>query len=172
MKLIIMRSGECEILQSGGRDSGRDLIENGCEHIGSAAKFLSKLDISPEIILASPFRRTKHTAELLSSELPAHPPVENAPSIMPGAGVEELLRAVTNRAECNEDRWVAAVCHEPDISFILRSLLHMDNLNIPVESASLFGLELECSGGRSEGSLLFSFYPGSCACPWPDLSMK
>lgn len=160
MYLILMRSGECVPLDTGGRDSDRFLTPDGIKDAVSSALFLASLGIEPKAILSSPFRRTKETAEIISEHLPENPEVIVAPYIMPGAGVEELLRSVKSRTECGEEDWIIAVGHEPDIGCTAKELLGLANeCFIPLEPASLIALHIHCCEGKTSGKIVFLFSP-------------
>lgn len=157
-----MRSGECQSLEVGFRDSDRALTDRGIRESVSSAVFLSSLGVEPKAILASPFSRTKQTAEILSEHLPDNPPVIVAPYIMPGAGPDEILRSVKARIDCSEKDCVIAVCHEPDISNTAIEILGLSpNTFIPMEAGSLVGINLSCMEGKIHGQLVFLFSPKS-----------
>ncbi len=162
MFLVLMRSGECQALDIGGRDSDRALTDKGVREAVSSAIFLSSLGVEPRAILASPFKRTRQTADILSEHLPENPQVIVAPYIMPGAGPEEIIRSVKARTNCSEKDCVIAVCHEPDISKTTMEIAHFpQNAFIPMEPGSLVGVNLSCSDGRIHGHLVFFFSPRS-----------
>ena len=159
MLLVLMRSGECFPIETGGRDSDRQLNETGIRECVSSAIFLSSLEIEPKAILSSPFTRTKQTAEIISEHLPDNPEVIGAPYIMPGAGPEEILRSVTARTTCSNDDCVLAVCHEPDISNTVRELLGISNAFIPVANGTVIGFRMHSHEGTTSGNIVFLFSP-------------
>ncbi len=167
MLLILMRSGECAALESGKHDSDRCLTENGIKDAVSVAIFLSSLGVEPKFILSSPFQRTKKTAEILSEHLPETPPVTLSQYIMPGAGVEELMRSVCSISDLSQNEWGIAVGHEPDIGNAVKELLGLQNEAVlPMEPGSVVGLNVRCDGGRPVGHLIFLFSPRSLRTIW------
>lgn len=159
MMLILMRSGECQPLSVGGRDSDRQLNEAGIRECVSSAIFLSSVGIEPKAILASPFTRTKQSAEIISEHLPDNPEVIVAPYIMPGAGSEEILRSIKARTNCTDSDCVIAVCHEPDISNTVKELLKIPNAFIPAGNGTVIGMRLHCREGSMSANLAFIFSP-------------
>lgn len=160
MHIILMRCACSESYEQEPRDQERGLTEEGRRDVATAAAFLNALDIQLDAILASPFRRTRETAEELARQLPEAPGVTTAPAIMPGAGVEELLRAVCNRVQCSETGWVLAVGHEPDIGRTIHDALGpQGQYRLPVSPGDLFGLAIECHAGIPRGRLVFAFSP-------------
>ena len=160
MHIILMRCASSESYEQEPRDQDRGLTEDGRQDIAAAAAFLNALDIHLDAILTSPFKRARQTAEELARQLPEAPAVTNAPAIMPGAGVEELMRAVCNRVQCSDTGWVLAVGHEPDIGRTLHEALGAQSqYRLPVASGDLFGLALACHAGIPSGRLIFAFSP-------------
>ena len=105
------------------RDSERGITESGRGDASYAAAFMKSLGLEPKLIICSPFKRTLETAETIAVNLPDPPPVQVAPSIMPGAGIDEIIKAIKSRVECSDQDWVLAVSHEPDIGLCVRELL-------------------------------------------------
>jgi phosphohistidine phosphatase SixA len=160
MNIILMRGASSESYEQEPRDQDRGLTAEGRQDVATAAAFLNALDIHLDAILASPFKRARQTAEELSRQLPEAPAVTNAQAIMPGAGVEELMRAVCNRVQCTTTGWVLAVGHEPDIGRTLHEALGpQSQYRFPVAPGDLFGLALECHAGTPSGRLIFAFSP-------------
>ncbi len=160
MLLILMRSAECVPLESGQRDSERALTDSGFGDVISSAIFINSLGLDPKVILTSPFKRTRQTADILSEHLQNHPQVVTAASIMPGSGVEELMRAVISNSDAASDEWVVAVGHQPDIGMTLKELLEPSNqFNLPVDPGSIFGIIVQNINGKLSGQLMFQFSP-------------
>ncbi|HPN84341.1 MAG TPA: histidine phosphatase family protein [Victivallales bacterium] len=160
MLVMLMRHVETERPEPETRDSERGITESGRGDASYAAAFMKSLGLEPKLIICSPFRRTRETAETIASNLPYPPPVQSSPSIMPGAGVDEIMKAIKSRVECQDDEWILAVCHEPDISSSLKELLkYSGDFKIPVDPGTLIGLELKCAEGGVKGKLIFTFSP-------------
>ncbi len=160
MLVMLMRTAEAVHPSSDVRDSERGITESGRGDASYAAAFMKSLGLEPKLIICSPFKRTKETAETISANLPDPPPVQIAPSIMPGAGVGEIMKAIKSRVECGDQDWILAVGHEPDISSCLKELLKdSGDYSIPVESGTLVGIDLNCREGIVRGKLIFTFSP-------------
>ncbi|MBL7684742.1 MAG: phosphohistidine phosphatase SixA [Deltaproteobacteria bacterium] len=63
MKLFIIRHGECE---EGFDDAARALTPEGIQDIHHLQATFSKLNIKPDLVLVSPFRRAQETAAILN----------------------------------------------------------------------------------------------------------
>src|SRR6187200_2877311 len=77
-------------------DGKRPLTSQGFQRMKREGKALNALDVSFDVILASPLVRTRQTAEALVSTLRVPPPIINAPSLAPtgthNAVIEELAK--------------------------------------------------------------------------------
>lgn len=159
MRVILMVGAECVPLEKGQRDSERHISEHGNYQAADAAFFLNSLNVTPQIILASPFLRTQETGKCLAEKLNSECVVESTPGLMPGAGPDEMMRAITQRGDCNDQNWVAVIIHESDAAFILRSLIG-EKYALPIASGTMLGVEISCAHAKISGKLLFSRYPG------------
>jgi phosphohistidine phosphatase len=102
-------------------DTKRPLTTRGIQRLKREARALNALDVSFDVILASPLVRTRQTAEALASVLRNPPPIVNAASLAPGgthnAIVDELAKQSQRRKK------IALVGHEPDIGELAARLL-------------------------------------------------
>ncbi|HEV3214967.1 MAG TPA: phosphohistidine phosphatase SixA [Vicinamibacterales bacterium] len=102
-------------------DTKRPLTSRGILRMKREARALNALDVSFDVILASPLVRTRQTAEALASTLRNPPPIVNAASLAPTgthiAIVEELAKQSHRRKK------IALVGHEPGIGELAARLL-------------------------------------------------
>ena len=160
MRVLLMIGADCIPLEVGQRDSERHISEAGNCQVADAASFLNTLGISPKIILTSPFVRSQETGKCLAEKLKGDSSAETVPGLMPGAGPDELMRAITQRSDgCSAKEWIAVIIHELDAAFIFSSLIGVD-FSIPICAGMLIGMEIACSHAKVNGKLLFSRYPG------------
>ena len=102
-------------------DAERPLTDEGKKHAEAAAKFLKKNALVPSLILCSPFLRTNTTAEIISESIGGIT-IQPSTTILPGAGVDDLLGVVSKNAE-DENQWTLVIAHEPDTGYLLGNLL-------------------------------------------------
>lgn len=160
MHVLLMVGADCDPLEVGQRDSERHISENGNCQAADAAFFINTIGVCPKIILASPFMRTQETGKCLAEKLTVDCNVETVPALMPGAGPDELLRAINQRSEdCSDQNWIAVIIHESDAALIFRSLIG-EEYAIPMFPGMVVGLELSCAHAKISGKILFSRYPG------------
>ena len=161
MKLLLIVSAECIPQEVGSRDSDRSLTQTGEKGILESANFLNKLDITPKIVLTSPFKRTQKTGDLFAANFKTSPKVETVPGLMPGANAGELIKAITNRVTCDSEDWLAVVVHFADTNLILGEILgEKRKCEFPVTPGLMIGVEMKCNEGSLSGQILFTKYPG------------
>ena len=118
MDLILIRHGKAEDLHPQ-RDGERALTDKGFAQARRQAQRLRDAGKLPEIVLTSPLRRARQTAETFceSAGMPG-PLVQGwiAPGMNPDAALRELKGF-------SEFRTLAIVGHEPDLSSLIAMLL-------------------------------------------------
>lgn len=120
-------------------DSQRPLTMNGIERFERGARGLATLVAAPERLFASPYVRTRQTAEILTAEAD-WPDAEPLDALAATASTAAALDALANL----EARSAALVGHEPNLSLLAHTLLPAD------EAAQLDGF-------KKGGALLIAF---------------
>jgi phosphohistidine phosphatase len=120
MQVILLRHANAEWPGFHGPDYDRPLTERGLAEARASARAISDAGLRPTLLVASPARRTRQTAQLLAEEfqLPddAVCYVEALYNATP-ATLEEELRKVATSAGLT-----ILVAHNPGISNLARSL--------------------------------------------------
>ena len=96
------------------RDVDRPLSQRGIRRFRAAALGLGRLQLEPDLLLASPFLRTVQTAAILEDEL-GWPTRELRGVFAVGAQLGGALELLDH---CAPDATVAVVGHEPGMSLI------------------------------------------------------
>src|SRR5262245_16566221 len=104
---------------AGEPDEARPLSARGQAEARAVAQTLSRHDERPVLVLTSPLLRARQTAEEISSATSAELRVEAA--LAPGTTLDALRKTIGD-----ETRPVAAVCHQPDCSRMVRSVTGSD----------------------------------------------
>ena len=104
---------------AGEPDEARPLSARGEAEARVVAETLSRHDEPPVLVLTSPLLRARQTAEEIASATSAELRVEAA--LAPGTTLDALRKTIGE-----ETRPVAAVCHQPDCSRMVRSLTGSD----------------------------------------------
>lgn len=77
-----------------------------------AARGLERLGVTVDVVLTSPFVRTRQTAELVAAAFSERPPIVSAESLTPNGSFEGFLDDLDKQAKRSR---VAIVGHEPDL---------------------------------------------------------
>ncbi len=105
MHVFVIRHGIAEEAAAGQSDADRELTPEGEHKVKQAVKGMKRLDIELERIIASPWQRARHTAELLAPICRAAPLGTEMLCQSPTA---ELLALIADRNETT-----GVVGHEP-----------------------------------------------------------
>lgn len=92
-------------------DGARELTESGVAALRAGAPLWRRLNLRPDLILSSPLRRARQTADLLCEAIGGAPIVDSR--LAPGASWGDLARAMAAQPDA---RRVLFVGHEPDLS--------------------------------------------------------
>jgi phosphohistidine phosphatase len=117
--LDILRHGYAEPHSSEG-DAGRPLTADGAEAIRRLGRQLIAVGWRPTRIFASPFKRTRDTARVLTESLDAPPLIETLMELEPDAEAGEALTALEVHGAL--DGHVLLVSHMPLVSGICAHL--------------------------------------------------
>jgi phosphohistidine phosphatase len=98
-------------------DDERQLTPDGEEALRAAAPLWRRLNLRPDVVLASPLPRALRSAELLCEAVGGTPVPDDR--LRPGASWGDMGRALADHAEA---RRVMFVGHEPDLSAAVAEL--------------------------------------------------
>lgn len=95
-----------------GPDASRPLTKDGIEKTRKAAEGLTRLDIIPTHILASPYTRAQETAALVKESYAIPSEIQTCPDLVPHAPPEKILKTL---GSLPADATVLCVGHEPHL---------------------------------------------------------
>ena len=98
-------------------DDGRTLTDAGIDALRGAGPLWRRLNLRPDVVIASPLARAVQTAELLCEAVGGQPVTDER--LRPGATWGELARAMAAHPDA---RRVLFVGHEPDLSSAVSQL--------------------------------------------------
>jgi len=123
LELWLMRHGEAEDADRAGSDAERGLTERGRRQCAAVGQWLAERTGPPQLILHSPLKRARETAEAFSHGTP----LQAEPELGPGMRADRLLNALN---ELGLSR-VACVGHQPDIGQCLVDCIGSSRVQIP-----------------------------------------
>src|SRR5512144_1243308 len=90
MILYIVRHAIAEDRKPKGDDESRELTKEGVARMKKAAAGLRAIDAVPEVVLASPLVRARHTAEILMEAYYGKPVLRQVAALAPGGNRAEV----------------------------------------------------------------------------------
>jgi phosphohistidine phosphatase len=148
MKIWVLRHGEAQA--SARSDAERELTAHGREEVlRSAVHLLGK---PLDLIIASPYVRTRQTAQLAREALGLSAEIVIAPWLTPGSDPDDVLRKLGNHSA----EHVLLVSHQPLVGALIGLAVHGHRQQAqPMGTASLAELEgeLPLAGGMQLHSM-------------------
>ena len=134
--LILVRHAHAEEKAPSGRDFDRRLDPRGSAEARLAAEHLDHRALYPDVVIASPARRTRETALVLSEVLGLGDDQVTFAEEMYEASVEALAGAISGHA--GSSKVVLVVAHNPAVSQLAQRLTGQTSLELQTaESVSL-----------------------------------
>ncbi|HMF08679.1 MAG TPA: phosphohistidine phosphatase SixA [Thermoanaerobaculia bacterium] len=147
MELWLLRHAVAEERASSGRDEDRELTPDGIKRAEGVARGLARLDPGIDLVLTSPLRRARQTAEPAVKALSLEKSFRQTQALEPGREPDEILEEV----EAGDHEAVLLVGHQPHLGILLGRLVGgTSGLEIPMKKAAVARVEIE---GRRRGSL-------------------
>jgi phosphohistidine phosphatase len=123
MELFLLRHGLAVERGTPGfaHDADRPLTPPGRRQLRKITTALQRMDLSFDVILSSPFLRTRQTAEIVAGELKIKPRLVCVAELQPGAPAEKLIQLTA--AVKARQKTVLLVGHEPDLGELISLLV-------------------------------------------------
>lgn len=155
-KLYLLRHAEAVSLDPGGLDQNRELTQTGIHQAEYMGRKLAAMGVVPDLLLASPARRTRQTADLIAPNL-QYPPdgIQDDPRIY-----NAVPRTMLEIINALDDRYQAPmiVGHNPTISQMVSSLTQHSINIMPTCGIVCITLEPEAWSYVSLGSGNFEWF--------------
>lgn len=118
--LLLIRHGIAADAAPGVHDGDRALTAEGARRIKQVAAGLKRLGACPDVVLSSPLRRARETADLLAAVVNPSLAVEVCDWLAPGNGPRAVVAALRSYRGA---RQIALVGHQPDLGELASYLL-------------------------------------------------
>jgi phosphohistidine phosphatase len=155
MEIYILRHGIAEEAHGGMKDADRALTPEGAKKLQSVLRRARAVDVRPSIIVTSPYRRAKETAQVAVEILSGATLVESR-ALTPESSPEAVWDAI--RAHKGEPQ-LMLVGHEPLLSAVYAYLLGSPAVQIDVKKGSLGRVDVDRFGAQPRGVLRWLIYP-------------
>ncbi|PIP81117.1 MAG: phosphohistidine phosphatase SixA [Gammaproteobacteria bacterium CG22_combo_CG10-13_8_21_14_all_40_8] len=94
MKVFILRHGDSEPMQIGHTDKHRKLTLHGVEQVERIAHWMQQHHHRPDLIISSPYKRTRQTAEIIHRLLEIERPIEYEDCLISGCDPKESQKLI------------------------------------------------------------------------------
>jgi len=144
-------------LSAAGSDAERALTEQGKAKMARAAQGLRKIKVRLDLILTSPLRRARETAEIVAQELEGTK-IEVFNDLAPGAEPSAVVAALR---PYHSLRAIALVGHQPDLGHLASYLLtgSPNACDLSLKKGSVACLEGELAQDATSCNLLWLMTP-------------
>jgi phosphohistidine phosphatase len=156
MKIYILRHGIAEDGHAGQPDSERSLTAEGRKKLRNVLRAAAAADVSPSLILTSPYRRAVQTAQLAAEALGYRGELLEVKTLEPGSNphaVWDEIRAHKDEAE------ILLSGHEPLLSSVTAYLLGCPNLQVDFKKGALACVEIDRFTAEPHGALRWMLTP-------------
>jgi phosphohistidine phosphatase len=156
MEIYILRHGIAEDAHDGMQDADRALTPEGAKKLQPVLRRARAVNVEPSIILTSPLRRAKETAEIAAKTLRAGGKLVETAALTPESSPEAVWSEIRkHKAEAQ----IMLAGHEPLLSAVYAYLLGTPSVQIDVKKGSLGRVDVDRFTGQPHGALRWLIYP-------------
>jgi phosphohistidine phosphatase len=143
-------------------DSKRELTPKGAAKMRRVARGMLALELKFNLILSSPYLRTRQTADIVADEFNARSILRFTDSLIPGAAGEQVIAEITKHHLKREN--ILLVGHEPLLSSLIATLISGDStLDISMKKGGLCCLTTSALSYGRCAVLEWLMYPSQLA---------
>jgi phosphohistidine phosphatase len=156
MEIYILRHGNAAEANGGMRDADRPLTPEGASKLQPVMRRARAMGVEPPVILTSPYRRAKETAQVAVEALRGSPSLVETRALTPDSAPEAVWEEVRLH---KKDPQIMIVGHEPLLSAVYAFLLGSGSLQVDVKKGSLGRVDVDRFTGQPRGVLRWLIYP-------------
>ena len=158
MELYILRHAEAgKRLPARAKDVDRPLTEEGKEELKLVAKAIRNLDIKPDLIVSSPLKRAKETAEIVAKAIGSKAKPELWDELKPEGSRDAFLKRLSS---VKRESTVLCVGHEPYLTQLIGDVMHSQTRpTMVLKKAGVARLSLKSFSPKAEGELKWLLTP-------------
>jgi len=156
MEIYILRHGIAEDAPSGMKDADRALVPEGKKKLQSVLRRARAADVEPAVILTSPYRRARESAQIAAETLRGEATLVDSAALTPDSSPEAVWDEI--RAHKGESQ-IMLVGHEPMLSAVYAYLLGAPSIQVDVKKGSLGRIDVERFNGSPRGVLRWLINP-------------
>lgn len=156
MEIYLLRHGIAEDGKPGRPDSERELTDEGRDKLRRVLKRARAAEVSPDVILSSPYARALQTAEIARDVLKYAGKIERTGALTPESSPQEAWQEIR---EHKSDRAILLASHEPLMSSLVSFLLGSPALVVDMKKAAMVRVDCERLSGDPRGVLKWMLTP-------------
>jgi phosphohistidine phosphatase len=156
MQIMLLRHGVASDSAPSGRDSDRALTAEGVKRLKLVLEQARRAGVAPSLIITSPYRRARETAELAAKVLGYGQEIVQTAALEPGGRPEQVWDEI--RAFRGEDQILLAG-HEPLFSALSAYLLNAPTLAVDFKKGALVRVDMPSLGAAPRGILRWMLTP-------------
>ena len=128
-EIFILRHGQAEDLNEteNKNDFDRSLIPEGKDKIQKLGLLFNKLEESVDIVLSSPLKRAKETAEIFVSNITPKPELKIVDFLSSGTSCKDIAKGLLPYFQLNK---IVLVGHAPDLELFLGKLIGAERIKL------------------------------------------
>jgi len=140
MQIYLLRHGIADDQKPGHSDADRELTDDGRDKLRRVLKRARGADVSPTLILSSPYKRAVQTAEIAADVLGYKEKIQLTRALTPDASPRDVWEEL--RVHKSENSILLA-SHEPLMSSLAALLLSSPALNVDMKKAALLRIDVD-----------------------------
>ncbi len=134
MRIYVFRHGIAEVATAGMADADRALTPEGKKKLRKVLRAAKTAEVSPSVILTSPYRRAVETAAMAAEELGHEGELIHSDALIPGSSAEQVWDEIRIHRQAEE---VLIAGHEPLLSRVIAYLLGVPSLQVDLKKGAI-----------------------------------
>ena len=156
MRIFLLRHGIAEAGKPGVSDRDRALVPEGRRKLREVLKIAKLAEVSPSLIVSSPYRRALETAGIAAQILGYKGVISNSAALVPDAAPRQAWDEI--RAMQSQDSLLLAG-HEPLYGQLFAYLLASPDLLVDFKQGALAAIDVDSFGPQPRGILRWHLVP-------------
>jgi phosphohistidine phosphatase len=158
MDLFVLRHGEAgKTIPSGSSDSKRPLTVAGEKEIVIISKALGKMGVRLDVILTSPLKRARQTADIVAKEFKAQNKVRQMRELSPEGHKKALYQ---NLSSFKEGTSILLVGHSPYLSEMVSEIVSDDSsVRLDLKKGGIVRIRVTAAAPKLKGELRWLISP-------------
>jgi phosphohistidine phosphatase len=158
MDLFVLRHGEAgKTIPSGSSDSKRPLTVAGEKEMAIISKALRKMGVRLDVILTSPLKRARQTADIVAKEFRAQNKLRQVRELAPEGNKNTLYQSLTSFKEGTS---LLLVGHNPYLSELVSEVVTNDSsVRLDLKKGGIVRIRIIAAAPKLKGELRWLLTP-------------